>query len=115
MQSASPTTKPTKKLKTPSRPGRIIALHNLSATVKAADICALLKDVRLVDIKRAVNSDTGEPSDILFLLCGDMTDAYRAFRVLDGRKVAGEVVRVNVVNGVKFESMYRKAIILEGT
>jgi hypothetical protein len=38
-----------------------------------------------------------------------MTDAYRAFRMLDGRKVAGEVVRVNFVNGVRFESTYNTA------
>lgn len=93
----------------PSRPGRIIALHNIPATVNEADIRALLGDVQLVDVKRAINSDTGEPSGIVFLLLRELTDAYRAFHKLDGKKIAGQVMRVNIVNGVKFESKYRIA------
>jgi hypothetical protein len=102
MHSASPIPTSTKKAKTPSRPGRIIALHNVPAAVTEVDIRAVLDNVQLLGSKRAINSDTGVPSDIVFLLLRDLTDAYRAFRRLDGRKVAGEVIRVNFVNGVRF-------------
>lgn len=86
------------------RPGRIISLHNVPVAATDADIRRLLGNVALLEYKRTNNSETSEPSVIAFMLFPAARDAIRAFLTLDGREVMGQEVRVNFVNGVRFES-----------
>ena len=53
--------------------------------------------------KRSIHADTNEFSEIAFLLFGTEGDAYRGFCALGGVEIEGRVVRVNYVNGVRFE------------
>jgi hypothetical protein len=85
-------------------PGRIISLHDLPPGATEASIRALLPDNNgLLAYKRNMNADTGDLSELAFLLIGTEKDAYRGFCALGEVESQGQVVMVNNVSGVKFE------------
>ena len=92
-----------KSSKKPIVPGRVLSLHNLPSATTASDILRFVSPIEIVAYKRTAHSDTSALSGIAFVMCATADDARRVFLRLYGAIINGATVRVNFVNGVKFE------------
>jgi hypothetical protein len=64
----------------------------------------VLGSIPTVEFKRSIDPEAMQPSSIVFLLFPTATHARLAFMRLADQEILGQVVRVNFVNGVKFQS-----------
>jgi hypothetical protein len=99
-------TPPLKSLKPRPQPGRILSLHNVPPTATIADISATIPTIPIAEYRRSVDSNTGQPSEVVFLLFPTKDQAVRAFFGLDEAVLLDQTIRVTVRNGVGFKSRH---------
>jgi hypothetical protein len=80
-------------------------MHNVPNAATEVKVRALFKGIHVMKYKRMANEETNALSEIVFLLFATLEDAQRAFTVADGRMLLGREIRMNFVNGIKFENM----------
>lgn len=67
----------------------------------------MLDSIPTVEFKRSIDSVAMQPSSIVFLLFPTAAHARLAFMRLADQEILGQVVRVNFVNGVRFQSEFQ--------